>query len=334
MHFMRNTIFSVLTVILIIGLLFLVVRRRKSAGPREGTSVSSDYPVKPINYVICFDPGGESDITARMQQKLLEKILGVPIVIVYKKGGGGAVGWSDLTRVKSDGYTIYGTNLPHIIVQPMTRGNTGYTTEQIKNIYLFGFTPNILAVKKDSEIETLQDFVEYVKKNPGVSVGGSGQPSASSIGNEVFARAANIKLTYISFTGSGAAVPALLGGHVKALMTFSSMGARYSDRMRILAVATDKRIKMLPDVPTFKELGYDYVEGAYRGVAVPPETPQDVCILLEQAFDEVNKDPAVIKEMEDMGFIMVYYKETESRAFVEQLSQYYEPLLKDLGLVQ
>jgi tripartite-type tricarboxylate transporter receptor subunit TctC len=331
---MKNTIFSVLTVILIIGLLFLVVRHRKSTGSREGTSASSDYPIKPINYVVCFDPGGESDITARMQQKLLENILGVPLVIVYKKGGGGAVGWSDLTRAKPDGYTIYGTNLPHIIVQPMTRSNAGYTTEQIKNIYIFGFTPNILAVKKDSEIKTLQDFVEYAKKNPGVIVGGSGQPSANSIGNEFFARAANIKLTYISFTGSGAAVPALLGGHVKALMTFSSMGARYSDRMRILAVAADKRIKMFPDVPTFKELGYDYVEGAYRGIAVPSETPQEVCFLLEQAFDEVNKDPAVIKEMEDMGFIMVYYKETESRAFVEQLSQYYELLLKDLGLVQ
>jgi tripartite-type tricarboxylate transporter receptor subunit TctC len=101
------------------------------------------FPDKPITYVICFNPGGESDITARIQQQPLEKILGVPVVIVYKKGGGGAVGWSELTRTKPDGYTIYGTNLPHTIVQPMTRGNAGYETEQINNVYFFEFTPNI-----------------------------------------------------------------------------------------------------------------------------------------------------------------------------------------------
>ena len=292
------------------------------------------YPENPITYVICFNPGGESDITARIQQQPLEKILGVPIVIVYKKGGGGAVGWSELTRTKPDGYTIYGTNLPHTIVQPMTRGNAGYETAQINNFYFFEFTPNILAVKKDSEIKTVKDFIEYAKKNPGISVGGSGQPSANSLGAEAFAKVANLKLTYISFTGSGAAVPALLGGHVKALMTYTSMAAQYPDKMRALAVAAEKRAKALPDVPTFKELGYAYVEGAYRGAAVPPGTPPGVRKVLEQAFEKVNYDPTVIKKMEDLGFIMEYYGEEKSKELVKKLTVYYNQLLKDLGLLK
>ncbi len=294
----------------------------------------AEFPDKPLTYVICFNPGGESDITARIQQQPLEKVLGVPVVIVYKKGGGGAVGWSELLRTKPDGYTVYGTNLPHTIVQPMTRGNAGYETEKIDNIYMFEFTPDILAVSVDSEIKTLDDFVKYAKANPGVSVGGSGQPSANSLGCEAFGQVAGLKLTYISFTGSGAAVPALLGGHVKALMTYTSMGAQYPDKIRAIAVAADKRAKALPDVPTFKELGYEFVEGAYRGVAVPPGTPKEIKMKLEQAFEKVNYDPVVIKKMEDLGFIMEYYGEDASRSLVTKLTDYYGKLLKDLGLLK
>ncbi|HUU51292.1 MAG TPA: tripartite tricarboxylate transporter substrate binding protein [Nitrospinota bacterium] len=297
-------------------------------------AVFAAYPDKPITYVICFNPGGESDITARIQQQPLEKVLGVPVVIVYKKGGGGAVGWSEMMRTKPDGYTIYGTNIPHTIVQPMTRGKAGYQTKKINNVYFFEFTPDILAVQKDSPIKTLKDFIEYAKKRPKLSIGGSGQPSANSLGAERFAQVTNLKLTYISFTGSGAAVPALLGGHVEALMTYTSMAAQYPDKIRAIAIAAEKRVKALPDVPTFKELGYDYIEGAYRGVAVPPGTPKNVRDVLEKAFEKVNYDPVVIKKMEDLGFIMEYYGEAKSKKLVEKLSVYYEQLLKDLGLLK
>jgi tripartite-type tricarboxylate transporter receptor subunit TctC len=298
------------------------------------TAAWAKFPEKPLTYVICFNPGGESDITARIQQKPLEKILGVPVVIVYKTGGGGAVGWSEMMRAAPDGYTVYGTNLPHTIVQPMTRGNAGYETEKVDNVYFFEFTPNILAVSIDSPIKTVQDFVDFAKKNPGATVGGSGEPSANSLGTAAFAKLTGTKLTYISFTGSGAAVPALLGGHVVALMTYTSMAAEYPDKIRPLAVAADKRAKALPGVPTFKELGFDYVEGAYRGVAVPPGTPGDVKKVLEEAFGKVNQDPEVIKKMEDLGFIMEDYGEEASRALVKKWTGYYGNLLKELGLLK
>lgn len=328
---MKDTVFSVFILILIACLFVFALKHKNALISKEG---SAGFPEKPIQYVICFNPGGESDITARVQQKKLEKILGVPVVIQYKKGGGGAVGWSELVRKKPDGYTVYGTNLPHIIVQPMTRGAAGYKTEQINNVYIFGFTPNILAVTMDSEIETLPEFIEYARRNPGMSIGGSGEPSANSIGAKAFAKAAGIDITYISFTGSGAAIPALLGGHVSALMTFSSMGARYKDKIRALAVAADKRVKALPDVPTFRELGYDHIEGAYRGVAVPPGTPKAQRHILEQAFRVINNNPDVIREMEDMGFIMVNYDETEAGLLKEKLSAYYRQELTLLGLLQ
>ena len=112
------------------------------------------------------------------------------------------------------------------------------------------------------------------------------------------------------------------------------MAAQYPDKIRALAVASEKRAKALPDVPTFKELGYEFIEGAYRGVAVPPGTPANVRKVLEAAFDSINHDPTVIRKMEDLGFIMEYYGENASKDLVKKLSGYYGDLLKDLGLLK
>lgn len=285
------------------------------------------YPSTPITYVLCFDPGGESDITARFQQPVLTKLLSVPIAISYITGGGGGTGWSQLTTTTPDGYTIFGTNLPHIIVQPLT-GNAGYKTEQIDNIYMFESTPCILVVGQNSPIRTFDDFLKYAKAHPGMSVGGSGEPSSNSLALARLAQLSNLTLTYVSFTGSGTAITALLGGHVDALMTYTSTFIQYKDKWLPLAVATEGRLGILPDVPTFKELGYDLVEKAYRGVAVPPGTPENIRKVLEQAFEKVNQDPEVIKEMENLGFIMENYNEAQSKALVDQLTPYYTQLLE------
>ena len=118
----------------------------------------------------------------------------------------------------------------------------------------------------------------------------------------MFNKAAGIQLTYIPFGGTGSAVPALLGGHVTALMSYSTMAVQHKDRFRALAIASEVRMEVLPDVPTFKELGYDVVEGAYRGVAAPPGTPDEIVKILADAFEKVMKDPEVKKKMDANAF--------------------------------
>ncbi len=100
------------------------------------------FPRDPLNYILCFNPGGETDITARIQEAPLKKYFPEGVVISYKTGGGGSVGWSELVSSKPDGYTIAGFNLPHIVLQPLTRGNAGYETLDLKPIYYFQSTPN------------------------------------------------------------------------------------------------------------------------------------------------------------------------------------------------
>ncbi|MHB8910747.1 MAG: Bug family tripartite tricarboxylate transporter substrate binding protein [Syntrophales bacterium] len=294
------------------------------------------FPSKRITYNICFNPGGESDITARFQEPVLKKVLGVDVSINYKIGGGGALCWAELVRSKPDGYTIAGHNLPHIALQPLEMGNAGYKTLDLKSIYMFESTPNVLLVRNDSPYKTLKDFVEAAKKSPpGVfTVGGSGSSSANDLGTSELNDAAGIKLTYIPFGGTGSAIPALLGGHVTALMTYSTMVTQHKDRFRALAIAADKRMEVLPDVPTFKEQGYDIVEGAYRGVAAPPGTPDEIVKILADAFDKVMKDPDVKKKMDQNAFKTEFMGPEASLALVKKKMVEYEKIMKDLGRIK
>jgi tripartite-type tricarboxylate transporter receptor subunit TctC len=299
-------------------------------------NAAAGFPTKRITYNICFNPGGESDITARFQEQLLKKVLGQDISINYKIGGGGALCWAELVQGKPDGYTIAGHNLPHIILQPMEMGNAGYKTLDLKNIYMFQSTPNMLLVRNDSPYKTLKDFVEAAKKNPpGVfTVGGSGTSSANDLGTTMLSKAAGIQLTYIPFGGTGSAVPALLGSHVTALMSYSTMAIQYKGKFRALAVASEKRMEVLPDVPTFLEQGYDIVEGAYRGVAAPPGTPDEVIKVLADAFDKVMKDPEVRKKMDQNGFKTEFLGPEASLALVKKKMVEYEAIMKELGRIK
>jgi len=260
----------------------------------------------------------------------------VDISINYKIGGGGALCWSELVQTKPDGYTIAGHNLPHIALQPMEMGNAGYKTLDLKNIYMFESTPNLLMVRNDSPYKTLKEFIDAAKKLPaGVfTVGGSGTSSANDLGTTMLSKAAGIQLTYIPFGGTGSAVPALLGGHVTALMSYSTMGVQYKGKFRALAIASEERMEVLSDVPTFKEQGYDIVEGAYRGVAAPPGTPDEVVKILADAFDKVMKDPEVKKKMDQNAFKTEFMGPEASLALVKKKMVEYEVIMKELGRIK
>lgn len=297
---------------------------------------AADYPAKRLNYNICFNPGGASDITARIQEAALKKHFGQDVVINYKIGGSGALCWSELVGSAPDGYTIAGHNLPHIALQPIEMGNAGYKTQDLKSIYIFESTPNILIVRNDSQFKTLKDLVDYARSNPPgvVTVGGSGTSTSADLGTAMLNKAAKITLTYIPFTGTGSAIPALLGGHVTALMDYTTLAVQYSGKFRALAIATEERMPILKDVPTFRELGYDIVDGAYRGVAAPPGTPDEIVKHLANVFDKVMREPEVQKKMDQNAFKTEYMGPEESLALVKKKTAEYEIILKDLGRIK
>lgn len=300
-----------------------------------GGSAAEDFPAKEVRYVIPFDPGGESDITARLQQQALEKALGQPVVVSNRPGGGGSVGWSELANgTPADGYTVMGANLPHTLLQPLARDDAGYKTEDLKWVYIFESTPNAFVVPKDSPYNSIQDFVDAAK-NETLTVGGSSDFSANHMGTLALNEKAGVELTYVPFSGTAAAAPALLGGQVNALMTYNTEALELQDQgAKVLAVASEERLDELPDVPTFKEEGLDVIEGAWRGVAVPPDTPDEIVNRLADAFEQVNQDPQVREKMTNLGFHIEDMGPQEAADFISTRQEEARQLLQTFGLIQ
>jgi len=268
------------------------------------TAAAAEFPEKAINYIIAFKPGGESDVTARFQQPFFKKKFGKDLVISYKDGGGGAVAWAQLNTIAGDGYTIMGTNLPHMVIQPLQK-DVGYTTDGIVNVYMFHYTPDAIVVTDKSPYKTLKDLIDFAKKNPGkVTFSGSAKGSSNHLAQVTFDRLAGIKTAYVAFAGTAPSSTALLGEQVVASWGYTTVPPAYPGT-RMLAVAMEKRHPNFPNVPTFKELGFDMVSGAYRGIAVPKTTPEDIRKKLAKMIDDINHEPAFIKQMEDNGFAML-----------------------------
>lgn len=283
------------------------------------------YPTKSVDYIIPFGPGGESDITARLQQSFFKEKFGQDLVVSYKPGGGGAVGWAELNSHPGDGHTIMGVNLPHIVLQPAEK-KVGYTTEDLTVVYWFHFTPDAIVVTADSPYKTLQDLIDEAKANPGkVTFSGSGKGTANHLAQVRFDKMAGVKTTYVAFAGTGPSNTALLGNQTTAAWGYTTSAAALGDQARILAVAMEERHPKYPDVPTFKELGFDLVSGAYRGIAVPKSTPEDIRKKLSDMIGQINGDAEFQKRMLDGGFAMLdvpyekntEFMETQSKAFIE-----------------
>jgi len=274
-------------------------------GLAAGVACAQDFPAGNVDYIIQFGPGGESDITARLQQPYFKEIFGKEMVVSYKPGGGGAVGWSQLNSMAGDGSVIMGINLPHIIVKPR-QGDVGFQTDDITAVYMFHYTPDAIVVRADSSYQTLDDLIADAKENPrAVTFSGSGKGTANHLVQVRFDEMAGIDTTYVSFKGTGAAVTALLGGQVKAEWGYTTVGAAQGDAVRMLAVAMEERHPAFPDVPTFRELGYDIVSGAYRGIAVPSSASEETRRQVSDAIAAINADEGFRQKMLDGGFALV-----------------------------
>lgn len=304
-----------------------------AAAPMAAQSVA-DFPTQPMTYIIPFNAGGESDISARFQQSEWENVTGKQVVIQYQPGAGGAQAWSQLNSLPGDGYTIMGINMPHTVLQPLA-GSVGYATEDLTPVNYFHYTPDAIFVNKDSEFQTLAQLVDYAKANPGmVTFAGSGSNSSNQLANTRLDEQAEIVTTYVPFSGTGPSITAVLGGSTVAGFNYATSGVSQGDALRMLAVASDERLPAFPDVPTFKELGYDIVGGAYRGVAVPASVPEDLRQRISDIVSEINAQPEFIAKMEEAGFVLTDIGYAEMPEFVAARIEEYTAGAKALGIIQ
>jgi tripartite-type tricarboxylate transporter receptor subunit TctC len=317
--------FKLLSISLSACLMFLGLVSGASAQP---------FPDKTIQYIIPFPAAGESDLVARYQAEISARKFNQPMVVINRAGAGGALVWSALNTYPADGTTVVGVNIPHTILQPLQEG-IQYKTEDINAIYYYHFTPDALMVSADSPYKTYQEFIAAAKKDPGkMTLAGSAQFSANHMAVERLNKLAGVKITYVPFKGTGDLITALIGMHVDGAMGYLPLAIQQKGKVRTLAIATEKRNPALPDVPTFKELGLNWVDGAYRGVAVPKSTPLILQQKLSDYFAKLNADPETKKKLEDAGFVIVDVPLAKMPAFMKEKIPQAMDDAKNAGLIK
>ena len=298
------------------------------------------YPTKPITMIAPFPPGGVADIVGRPLAASMEKTLRQPVLVVNRSGAGGAVGTTAAAKAAPDGYTIL-MSLSSISIFPVSDPMNGkpvpYTLADFAPIALVTADPTVLVVAADGPYKTIQEFIASAKAYPNqMNYSSSGVYGTLHVAMEMFANAAGIKMFHVPYQGGGPAVAALLGGQVHALASgpAAAIGQIKGGKMRALAGWGDKRLPLMPELPTFKELGYKDVEFyIWSGVFAPAATPAPVIAKLRDAVRAAVADPQFRGAMEKVQTPISYLDAPAFRDFLARDAARLKVAVEKIGRV-
>ena len=236
------------------------------------------YPSKPIRFVVPYTAGGTSDAIARQVGQRLSDVLKQPVIIENKGGAGGTVGTAQAAAAPADGYTVLVTLSSHAINPGLYKSLSYDTEKDFKAITLLANGPQILAIHPKIPVNTLKEYLDWLKQNPAESnYASGGQGTPGHLAAELLSSMAGLKFQHIPYRGGGAAVTDVIGGQVNAVWVTAIAAIPHikAGRLKALAVTTKDRIAALPNVPTVAESGYPgYAVDAWVGMFVPAATPQ------------------------------------------------------------
>ena len=294
-----------------------------------------DYPAKPVTLIVPFAAGGGTDIGTRIATKAAEKYLGRPFVIQNVDGGGSEVGVSQMVRSKPDGYTLAGFNSASVILTTMRKASY-HPLNDIAPICLVVSDPRLFVVRADDKrFSTPAEYIKYAKDNPEkLTIGTSGAGTSGHLALLFLNKAAGVKAKHVGFGGAGESKAAFLGGHIDSVtQTYGEvLGMLKDGKVKIIAAATETRMKELPNVPTFKEVGIDLVINSNRGFAAPKATPKEIIDKLADAFKKASADPEYLAQMEKMGLPVQYLGPGEFGKLIKQEYEEYTEVVKELGI--
>jgi tripartite-type tricarboxylate transporter receptor subunit TctC len=285
-------------------------------------AAAGDFPKKgkSIDLVVAFASGGAVDTAARLIQPVLEKELGTNVEVINKPGAGGQIGYTQLTSAKPDGYTIGATGSPSVVVSPLdpSRG-AKYTRESFQPLGRQVIDPTVIAVQPDSPYQSIKDLLDAAKANPkSMTASTTGLQTGEHFALAQVQESTGAEFAPVHFSeGASQATTAFLGKHVDILVANVSdvNDLTKQGKARVLGVMSDERAPSLPDVPTFKESGYDLIAGTARGYSAPAGLPDGVAKKLEAALQKAIEDPAVVQKMKDLGLETSYLNGSDYEQF-------------------
>jgi tripartite-type tricarboxylate transporter receptor subunit TctC len=300
------------------------------------------FPTKAIELDVPFAAGGSTDVLARLVAKFAPKYFDKPLVVVNKPGGGGVTGTEGVVRSKPDGYTLYlGYGSGHDLVMPHFVGTAQLpkmpydTFKDLLPVCRLSVHSIAMVIRGDAPYKNLKEFIEWGKKKDQVTASVSTKAGSVDITFQALGQITGLKIVTIPFRGGSDALTAIVGGQTDCGGNHpSEMIAQIKAKRLIpIGVALEQRDPAIPDVPTFKELGYDVVSvGSVKGVAAPRGTPPEVIAYLTERFKKVCDDPEFIKEMKDIGQPVMYLGPEAFGKFLQQGFQEFGKLIKQFNI--
>lgn len=299
-------------------------------------AASAAYPDKPIKLIVPYAPGGTTDLIARIVAPKLGEALGQPVVILNKPGAGGALGSAYAAKEAPDGYTIVMAVESSHAVNPSIQKVSLY--DPIKDFSPISNLANVLGVldvNANSDIKTFQQLVDALKADPSkFSFGSSGNGGYSHLFGELFLSATDTKMLHVPYKGLGPAMIDLLAGQIDVIFDNlpSSAGQIESGKIRPLAVAAPARLKQMPDVPTYAEVGYPQLNTpSWFGLAAPAHVPQDILETLNQGVKTALSDPGVVASIERQGAVPDYTTSEAFTTMIKSSNQQWQGVVKMIG---
>ena len=264
------------------------------------------YPNRPITWVVPFGAGGVTDNSARFVAKVLSEKIGQPVIVENKPGAGGIVGVEYVAQAKPDGYTmVYGSSGPMATFVSLYKKLSFTPLKSFAPVNGMGDSSLLLVVNANRPYKTVEEFIAYLKKNPGkVNYGSSGAGTAPHLIGEMFQMATGTTMLHVPYKVSANLYGDLLAGTIDAIFDYTVVMRPHIEAGKIipLGISREDRLKSFPNVPTFKERGIDVVLTAWSSIAMPAGTPPEVVDRMSAAFQETMRDPAVIKYNEENDF--------------------------------
>ena len=291
------------------------------------------YPDKPIKIVVPWAPGGATDQIARLLAQPLSQSLGVPVVVENKAGAGGVVGTQIFVKEKADGYTLLLATSSTNAAAPHLYAKLGFDPiADFTPVVSLSSIPNVMVVPVKSPWKTLKDIEDAARKAPGnYTYGSAGIGGSQHLAGAQFKTAAKLDIRHVPYKGSGPAAQDLLAGHIDMMIDTGSLGSIRGGLLRPIAVASSKRLTVLPNVPTFQEAGTPMLASAWYGITLPREAPAEVVQRLNAEFNKILKSPEVQQKLIAMGAEIDGGTAAEFASFVASEIKRYEAIVKDSG---
>ncbi len=293
-----------------------------------------EWPERAIMLILPYPPGGTIDYQARIMAARLAEKLGQPVVVESKSGAAGIVATEYVIHARPDGYTLLFASSAQTTSVPMTK-KVNYKLSDLIPISASGNGPMILACSSNLPVHSLQEFIAYVKANPGkLTYASAGSGSVAHLVGALFVAKAGLNALHVPFRGAGPAVVALLGNQVDFYFGNSAdlMTHAKDERIRILAVSTPKRMAQLPNVPTVAEVIPGFAMSAWQGFLAPARTPQPIVDRLAKDIASIAKEPGVVEKLAAAGVEATSMTEAQFKNIIEKEQGVYAEAVQAAGL--